>query len=90
MEFESVQGLRELSARRWISSTAQKYEVLCADRLAHLPRRLTVGYAHTNERGIRVPNLRLSGHWLHAAGFVIGRHVKIEVDEARLMIEQVD
>jgi len=54
------------------------------------PRRLTVGYAHTDERGVRVPNLRLCGHWLHAAGFVIGRHVKIEVDEARLLIEQVD
>ena len=54
------------------------------------PRRLTVGYAHTDEQGVRVPNLRLCGHWLHAAGFVIGRHVKIEVDEARLQIEQVD
>ena len=54
------------------------------------PRRLTVGYAHTYERRVRVPNLRLCGHWLHAAGFVIGRRVKIEVDDARLRIEQVD
>ena len=54
------------------------------------PRRLTVGYASTETPGLRVPYLRLCGRWLHAAGFVIGRHVKIEVDEARLMIEQVD
>ena len=53
-------------------------------------RRLTVSYARTDERGIRVPNLRLCGRWLQAAGFVIGRHVKIEGNEGRMTIEQVD
>jgi hypothetical protein len=37
-----------------------------------------------------VPYLRLRGRWLEKAGFVIGRHVKIEVGEGRLTIEQVD
>jgi hypothetical protein len=37
-----------------------------------------------------VPYLRLRGRWLEKAGFVIGRHVKIEVGECRLTIEQVD
>ena len=61
-----------------------------AGKPSNKPRRLTVGYAHTDERGIRVPNLRLCGHWLQAAGFIIGRHVKIEGNEGRMTIEQVD
>jgi len=33
-----------------------------------------------------VPYLRLRGRWLRAAGFIIGEHVKIEVNERRLTI----
>jgi hypothetical protein len=53
-------------------------------------RRLTVGYASTDTPGVDVPYLRLRGRWLQDAGFVIGRHVKIEVNEGRMTIEQVD
>ena len=53
-------------------------------------RRLTIGYASTDTPGLSVPYLRLRGRWLQDAGFVIGRHVTIEVNDARLMIEQVD
>jgi len=54
------------------------------------PRRLTVGYGYTDTPGVRVPNLRLCGRWLQEAGFVIGRHVKIEGNEGRMTIEQID
>ena len=37
-----------------------------------------------------VPYLRLRGRWLEYAGFVMGRHVKIELSERRLTIEQID
>lgn len=37
-----------------------------------------------------VPYLRLRGRWLEHAGFVIGRHVRIEVSERRLTIEPAD
>lgn len=37
-----------------------------------------------------MPYLRLRGRRLEYAGFVIGRHVKIEVRERRLTIEPVD
>jgi hypothetical protein len=53
-------------------------------------RRLTVSYFVTYTPGVSVPYMRLCGRWLQDAGFVIGRHVKIEVGEGRLMIEQVD
>ena len=54
------------------------------------PRRLTVGYASTDTPGVDVPYVRLRGRWLQDAGFVIGRHVKIEVSEGRMTIEQID
>jgi hypothetical protein len=54
------------------------------------PRRLTVGHASTDTPGVDVPHLRLRGRRLQDAGFVIGRHVKIEVNEGRMTIEQVD
>ena len=54
------------------------------------PRRLTVGYAYTDTPGVHVPNLRLCGRWLQEAGFAIGRHVKIEGNEGRMTIEQID
>ena len=53
-------------------------------------RRLIVGYGSTDKPGVDVPYMRLRGFWLQDAGFVIGRHVKIEVSEGRLLIEQVD
>jgi hypothetical protein len=37
-----------------------------------------------------VPYVRLRGRWLQDAGFVIGRYVKIEVSEGRLLIQQLD
>ena len=61
-----------------------------AHKPSNKPRRLTVGYAYADAPGVRVPNLRLCGRWLHEAGFVIGRRVRIEADDARLTIEQVD
>jgi toxic protein SymE len=61
-----------------------------ARKPSNKPRRLTVGYASTDTPGVSVPYLRLCGRWLQEAGFVIGRHVKIEVNEARMTIEQVD
>jgi type I toxin-antitoxin system toxin SymE len=54
------------------------------------PRRLLISYAGTNTPGVSVPYLRLRGRWLQDAGFMIGRHVTIEVNDARLMIEQAD
>jgi hypothetical protein len=53
-------------------------------------RRLIVGYASTDAPGVDVPYVRLRGRWLQDAGFVIGRYVKIEVTEKRMLIEQVD
>jgi toxic protein SymE len=65
-------------------------ELLPALKPSNKPKRLTVGYASTDTPGVSVPYLRLRGRWLQDAGFVIGRHVKIEVDEGRMTIEQVD
>jgi type I toxin-antitoxin system toxin SymE len=53
-------------------------------------RRLTVGCTGTGWPRPDVPYLRLSGRWLERAGFVIGRSVKVEVSEGRLLIERVD
>ena len=53
-------------------------------------RRLIVGYGTTDTPGVEVPYMRIRGRWLQDAGFVIGRHVKIEVSEGRLLIEQLD
>jgi hypothetical protein len=50
-------------------------------------RRLSVSYFVTEKPGERVPYMRLCGRWLKDAGVVIGRHVKIEVGEGRLMID---
>lgn len=56
-------------------------------------RLLKVGYAYTDpEKKLPsrpVPHLRLAGRWLKDAGFTIGQHVKIEVNEGRLTIEPV-
>jgi len=54
------------------------------------PRRLTVGFFSTTKPGVDVPFLRLFGRWMQDAGFVIGRHVKVEVGEGRMTFVQVD
>jgi hypothetical protein len=63
---------------------------LLAVQKAYRNRRLIVGYASTDKPGVDVPYMRIRGQWLQDAGFVIGRYVRIEVSEGRLMIEQVD
>jgi toxic protein SymE len=65
-------------------------ELLPALKRSNKQRRLTVGYAYTDTPGVHVPNLRLCGRWMQEAGFVIGRHVKIEGNEGRMTIEQVE
>jgi len=37
----------------------------------------------------RVPDLRLSGHWLRKAGFDLGQFIEVEVSDGRLVIEAV-
>ena len=54
------------------------------------PRRLTIGCTGADAPRTGVPFLRLSGRWLERAGFAIGRRVRVEVNERRLMIEPVD
>ena len=60
-------------------------------------RRLKVGYSYTDSRAsksnaprVPMPFLRLCGRWLNDAGFAIGRNVRVEVTDGRLMIETVD
>ena len=52
-------------------------------------RILTVSYIPLEKPGVEVPYLRLRGRWLRNAGFAIGRKVKVEVSEGRLMIEPI-
>lgn len=52
-------------------------------------RFLTVSYVSLEKPGVEVPYLRLRGRWLGTAGFVIGRKVKVEVSDGRLMIEPI-
>ncbi len=65
-------------------------EKLPVSQPRHKPRQLTVGYFSTNKPGGDVPYLRLFGRWMQNAGFVIGRHVKVEISEGRMTIEQID
>jgi hypothetical protein len=65
-------------------------ETFAASKRRKKCRRLTVGCGSTDKPGVEVPYMRLRGHWLKDAGFVIGRQVRIEVSAGRLMIEQVD
>lgn len=60
-------------------------------------RRLTMGDHYPKPRasdraGIArpVPCVRLCGRWLEEAGFSIGQHIKVEVDEGRLTIVSID
>jgi len=52
-------------------------------------RILTVSYVPLEKPGVEVPYLRLRGRWLRNAGFAIGRKVKVEVSDGRLMIEPI-
>jgi hypothetical protein len=54
------------------------------------PRRLMIGCTGAGAPRSDVPFLRLSGRWLERAGFAIGRRVKVEVSDGRLLIEPVD
>ena len=65
-------------------------EQLAAPNTSAKPRRLTVGYKPLASPGVDVPYLRLRGRWLRDAGFDIGRSVKVEVGEGRLIIEPAD
>ena len=65
-------------------------EAPAAPKSSTAPRRLKVARTGGDWPRLDVPYLRLRGRWLERAGFVIGRHVKIEVGEGRLTIEQVD
>ena len=62
-------------------------ELLPAPKPTLKPRRLTVGCGSTDTHGVDVHYLRLHGRWLQYPGFVIGRHVRIELGEGRMIIE---
>jgi hypothetical protein len=47
----------------------------------------TVSYRWNGKK--QLPHLRLSGQWLHDAGFAVGRELEIEVAEGRLVIDAV-
>ncbi len=49
-----------------------------------------MGYGSTDTPSVVVPYCAPRERWLQDADFVIGRHVKIEVNEGRVMIEQTD
>jgi len=53
-------------------------------------RRFTIGCTGDGWPRSDVPYLRLRGRWLEHAGFAIGRSVKVEISEGRLLIETVD
>ena len=53
------------------------------------PKTLKVNYLSKLHPQVDVPYLRLHGWWLHNAGFTIGRTLKVEVSEGRLVIEAV-
>jgi toxic protein SymE len=54
------------------------------------PRMLKVGYKPLKAPGVEVPFLSLRGRWMRDAGFDIGRNVKVEIAEGRLIIERID
>jgi hypothetical protein len=68
----------------------KQLDLLATRKPSTKPRRLTVGYSHTDTPFVGVPYLRLRGHWLEDAGFTIGDKVKVEVKESRLMIERLE
>lgn len=64
-------------------------------RSAPKPRFLTVGYQYYESRHKdrecryrprQVPILRLSGDWLKAAGFIVGRKAKVQVTDSGIVI----
>jgi toxic protein SymE len=68
---------------------------LCALKYDFLPRNFAetkCTISRTGEGWPRadVPYLRMRGRWLERVGFAIGRSVKVEVSDRRLIIEPVD
>jgi hypothetical protein len=73
-----------------IAAATTREGVPAAPQPCVVSRRLKIAGAGEGRPRIDVPYVRLRGRWLARAGFTIGRHVRIEVGEARLTIEQVD
>jgi hypothetical protein len=53
-------------------------------------KRIKIGCTGVGAPRSDVPYLRLRGRWLERAGFAIGRNVRVDVNEGRLIIETVD
>jgi hypothetical protein len=53
-------------------------------------RRFTISRTGEGWPRADVPYLRMRGRWLERAGFAIGRNVRVEVSEGRLIIEPDD
>jgi hypothetical protein len=53
-------------------------------------RKLKVGYKPLKSPGVVVPHLPLRGRWLRDAGFEIGRNVRVDIADGRLVIELAD
>jgi len=49
----------------------------------------TTGTFHM-AKSTQVPSLKLSGEWFRAAGFEIGKNVKIKVEKGKLTIEALE
>ena len=62
------------------------------------PRRLTISYIRPERRARRLPRplpppmpfLRLRGRWLDAAGFAIGKWVRVAVAPGLISLEVLD
>jgi hypothetical protein len=53
-------------------------------------RRFTISRTGEGQPKPDVPYLRMRGRWLERAGFAIGKSVKVDVSEGRLIIEPVE
>lgn len=62
------------------------------------PRRLTVTRTHPEQAPSRcprpslapIPFLRLRGRWLEAAGFAIGKPVRVAIAQGLMVLEVID
>ena len=61
-----------------------------ADHASRDSKRFKIGCTGNGHPRSDVPYLRLRGRWLERAGFAIGRSVRVEVNDGRLIIEPVD
>ncbi len=64
-------------------------EPLATVHACRKPKTLRVNFLSRPHPKVDVPYLRLRGWWLHNAGFTIGRTLKVEVSEGKLVIEAV-